>query len=144
MTNRRYLAIATLLGAAGVAFAGYLSFTRLRSGVCAFEEPCPLFLGAPACFTGLALFAAAFLSSLSALLLKVESSWPAVANVVIGAAGTAFAGRMALIELAGPAHYKLGLPTCAYGFIFFLGLLVLSLAVWVKAATHFGAPHPSA
>ena len=129
-----------------MAFSGYLSFTRLHSGVCAFEEPCPMFLGTPACFTGLALFAVAFIASLSALAMKLESSGPAIVNLVVGAAGAVFAGRMAMLDFAGHQHYKLGLPTCAYGFVFFLALFVLSLTVWVKHTpeVHHGTPDHSA
>jgi hypothetical protein len=144
MSIRRYLRIASLLGAAGVAFAGYLSYTRLASGVCAFDEPCPFFLGHPACHTGLALFAAAFFVSAGALALGAQSARPVAANAVIGGAGSLFAGWLAMGELAKRSDWTLGLPTCAYGFVFFLVLLVLSLSVWIKLEVHHGTPHHSA
>ena len=50
-----------------------------------------------------------------------------IANLIVGAAGSLFAAKMALEELATPANYRMGLPTCAYGFFFFLGLAVVSL-----------------
>jgi hypothetical protein len=140
MRTGTYLKVATGLSAAGTAFAGYLSLTRMTSGVCAFNEPCPFFLGYPACYTGFALFAIAFLVSLAALLAKTESLWPMTMNSVVGAAGILFAGRMTVEELAAPSGYRLGLPTCAYGLVFFLALLVSSVVALVSHARHDRAP----
>lgn len=56
MKPRTYSGWATGLSGAGAAFAGYLSSVKLLSGVCAFDEPCPFFLGYPAYYTGFALF----------------------------------------------------------------------------------------
>jgi uncharacterized membrane protein len=146
MSQRAYLRNATLLAAAGVAFSGYLSLTRLTRGICAFEEPCPFFLGHPACYTGFALFAGAFAISLLAWIRKTEESWPMFANTLLGIAGSVFAGMMSLEEVRHPVGYKLGLPTCAYGFVFFLVLLVYSLAAWVKhheETQHGSSHHPA-
>jgi hypothetical protein len=141
MSPRAYFRFATLLGAAGVVFSGYLSLTRMTRGVCAFDESCPFFLGYPACYTGFALFATAFLVSIVALVGKVDSAWPMVANVAVSAAGILFAGRMTITELAEHRAYRLGLPTCAYGFVFFVALLVLSLSAWVRRSRpHHLAP----
>ena len=60
----------TIVSGAGTAFVGYLSYERATSGLCAFSESCPLLLGQPACYVGFALFAAALLVSLSALLVQ--------------------------------------------------------------------------
>ena len=128
MKSNHYLGVATLISGAGTAFAGYLSYERAASGICAFAEPCPFFLGQPACYTGFALFATAFLVSLAALLYKVEAAWPKAVNFAVAAAGTAFAGWMTRDELAAHSGYRLGLPTCAYGLVFFIGLLVWTLA----------------
>jgi hypothetical protein len=134
MTSKRYLGVATILSGAGTAFAGYLSYTRATSGICAFSEPCPFFLGHPACYTGFALFATAFLVSLSALLYKVESAWPKVANLGIAVAGSAFASWLTRDEVVAHSGYRLGLPTCAYGLVFFVGLLVWTLAALTRDA----------
>jgi hypothetical protein len=132
MSARTYLWIATLLSGAGAAFAGYLSLTRAVRGVCAFDEPCPLFLGRPACYTGFALFALALVVSLIALGGRVRSVWPAVVNTGIASAGILFAGSLSLSELERHAGYRLGLPTCAYGLIFFFALLIASLGGWIS------------
>jgi hypothetical protein len=128
MSPRRYLGVATALGGAGALFAGYLSYTRASSGMCAFAEPCPFFLGQPACYTGFALFSAAFLVSLTALVRRVETVWPVVTNLAIALAGTVFAGWLTGDELAAHSGYRLGLPTCAYGLVFFFALLSWSIA----------------
>ncbi len=134
MSEQTYLRIATGLSAAGTAFAGYLSLTRMTSGVCAFDEPCPFFLGHPACYTGFVLFGVALAISTGALLSRATSAWPMIVNTLIGAAGTLFAARMTGRELSAFAGYKLGLPTCAYGFVFFVALLVVSLVAWMRRA----------
>lgn len=128
MSPKTNFKVATLLSGAGVAFAGYLSFIRMTSGLCAFDEPCPFFAGHPACYTGFALFAIALVVSLAALLAKLESTWPMVINSVVAFGGTLFAARLTLVETAGHSGYRLGLPTCAYGLVFFVALLVWSLA----------------
>ncbi len=141
MSAKRYLGVAALLSASGVAFAGYLSFTRMTSGVCAFEEPCPFFLGHPACYTGLALFATALVVSVAALASKVEAAWPLAANAAVAVAGTLFSGRLTIDELAAHSGYRLGLPTCAYGLVFFVVLLAWTIAAWVgRSHRHQLAP----
>jgi len=135
--TNHYLGVATLISGAGTAFAGYLSYQRATSGICAFAEPCPFFLGHPACYTGFALFATAFLVSLAAFLYKVEAAWPKAANLAVAAAGTALASWMTRDEMVAHAGYRLGLPTCAYGLVFFVGLMVWTLA---DSTSHEHAP----
>jgi hypothetical protein len=132
LTLKRYFVIATAIAAAGSLFSGYLSFERMTSGVCAFSEPCPFFLGQPACYTGFALFLGAFAVSFLGWLFQVESVRPAIFNCVLGALGVSFAGRLTAVELRAHESYRLGLPTCAWGFIFFFALLVIS--VWAVIA----------
>jgi len=145
MKTTTYLRWATLLSAAGTIFAGYLSSVRLRSGICAFAEPCPFFLGRPACYTGLALFSTLLAISAFALLRVRESRWPVVANAIVSTMGVLFAARLSvgdLWALAGGARYEMGLPTCAYGLVFFVALLALSVAAWLKRPQRPKAPQP--
>lgn len=128
MSTRKYLDWSIGVSVAGTAFSGYLSLTRLTSGICAFAEPCPFFLGHPACYTGFALFATALVVSVVARIMRRDSTWPALVNGVLGVAGMLFAGHLTIEELASHGEYRLGLPTCAYGFAFFAALVVLSLA----------------
>ena len=41
---------------AGFLFSGYLTFYKLISGICAFNESCPIVWGHPACWYGFALY----------------------------------------------------------------------------------------
>ena len=133
MKPTTYLRLSTALTGAGTAFSGYLSTIRVSSGVCAFAEPCPFFLGYPACYTGLLLFVTMFVVSALSLARRSQTIVPAVANAIVSALGVAFAGRMVAVELDSPVHqYKLGLPTCAYGLVFFVAVLIASLLAWLR------------
>jgi hypothetical protein len=128
ITPKRYLTVAAVLSGAGTAFAGYLSYERASSGICAFAESCPLILGQPACYTGLALFAAAFLISVTALAVKVDVVWPRAINVALAIGGTLLSSWLTRDELLSHNGYRLGLSTCAYGMLFFIALLIWSLS----------------
>jgi len=133
MTTRTYLVAATALAGGGAAFSGYLSAVKLWSGVCAFNEPCPMFLGQPACFTGFAIFATMLLLSAGALLARTTATWPVVANGLIAALGVVYAGTLTITEVvahAGVPVYGMGLPTCAYGLVFFAGAVALAVVAW--------------
>ena len=47
MTEKRYNMLNVLLTLSGVLFSGYMSSIRFFSDQCAFNEPCPYFLGYP-------------------------------------------------------------------------------------------------
>jgi hypothetical protein len=104
----------------------------MLSGVCAFEETCPFFLGYPACYTGFALFLSVLMSSGTALLVGATGRWPLVANCALSAAGCALAAKMTVAEVANPLawHSPMGMPTCAYGFVFFAAVLLLTIFAW--------------
>ena len=51
------------LGLAGILFSGYLSAIKFFSATCAFNEPCPYFLGYPACYFGFGMFLIIFASA---------------------------------------------------------------------------------
>lgn len=144
MTQRAYVVAATLLSAAGATFAGYLSITRMTSGVCAFAETCPFFLGEPACYTGFAIFSAALLVSLAAWVTRTGSLAPSIVNGVIGLAGVAFAGRLTLVELGAHTSYRLGLPTCAWGLVFFAALTIVSIVRIARGGTETMVKHTPA
>ena len=133
MSARTYWWCATLITAGGVVFSGYLSGVKLLNGVCAFDEPCPLFLGYPVCYTGLALFVSLFLVSATALTTRTTMRWPVGTTLGLSVLGVLFAGRLTLVEMVARGRlplYGMGLPTCAYGFLFFLAVLVLSTIAW--------------
>jgi hypothetical protein len=137
MRNNPYHFWALLLSAAGALFSGYLSAVKLFTTGCAFNEPCPYFIGYPACYFGFAMFLGLFLVSLTAYIRHSDSLWPAKANTAVAALGTLFAGYYTTTEIIswfrdGFATYGLGLSTCTYGFVFFVAVLMLS----VRALRH--------
>jgi hypothetical protein len=135
MTVRTYLKIATPLTLAGVVFSGYLSSVRFFSNSCAFDEPCPMFLGYSACYFGFVMFLSMFLISLSSLLRKSQSRRSIGANLMIAALGTLFAGYFAVDEIKiglsqGFSVYGLGLSTCVYGAVFFVAILGITVKAY--------------
>ena len=133
MTLKTYLKWSILLSLGGVLFSGYLSGVRLFSGICAFNEPCPYFLGYPACYFGFALFVTMFITSITASINKVRSLQPVKVIFAISLLGTLFAGYFVAQELLSAfargtfVFYGLGLPTCAYGLVFFIIIFSISL-----------------
>lgn len=121
-----------VLGLAGVLFSGYLSVVKLVTTTCALNEPCPYFLGYPACWYGFGIFLALFVS---AMLGGLRSTWLATSmrvQAVLSALGILFAGYLTIPELtplfSGTTSYALGLPTCAYGLIFYIAVFSLSVS----------------
>ena len=135
MRVSNYLKIAMLLTLAGTMFSGYLAGTKFFSGACAFREGCPVFLGFPACYFGFALFSTMFASTAYAWAYRVRTKWPVAVNTLVASLGVLFAGSFTAGELMTwftsgfRAFGRLGLSTCAYGLVFFVIILVLSLSV---------------
>ena len=134
MTLKVYLKWATLLTLGGVLFSGYMSGVRLFSGICAFNEPCPYFLGYPACYIGFALFVAMSITSITASINKVRSLQPVKVIFAISLLGILFAGYYVAQELLSAfargtfVFYGLGLPACVYGLVFFIIIFSISLS----------------
>lgn len=132
---KTYLKTAFALALGGTLFAGYLSAAKLFTGTCAFNEPCPYFLGYPTCWYGFAMFLTMTVASAAGLLGKLPAAKAARANAWVALAGTLFAGYYTASEviawLARPAavRYGLVLPTCAYGLVFYVIILALSVRV---------------
>ncbi|MFA6603398.1 MAG: hypothetical protein WCT10_00990 [Patescibacteria group bacterium] len=140
MNPNRYLKFALSITLAGTMFSGYLAGTRFFSGVCAFREGCPVFLGFPACYFGFALFSTMFVSTAYAWAFGVRAKWPVAVNTLIASLGVMFAGSFTVGEIATwftsgfRAFGRLGLSTCAYGLVFFIIILVVSLSVRFESA----------
>jgi hypothetical protein len=140
---KKYLKTVLALSLGGTLFAGYLSGIKLFSGQCAFNEPCPYFLGYPACWYGFAMFLAMFLTTTAALLGKLDAVKAKKANAAIAALGILFAGRYVVEEVANWFRYgfswsQLGLPTCVYGLVFYIAIFAVS----VRPAPAAEAPKP--
>lgn len=130
----KYVLLAVSL--AGVAFSGYQSAVKLFSQSCALNE-CPYFWGYPACYFGFGLFfvlaGLAVHAAVSQLLARAVV-WSAV---VVSALGILFAGWFTLRELPvlfarGFGAYVLGLPTCAWGLLMFMGAFTCAARLIVK------------
>jgi uncharacterized membrane protein len=131
MKQRTYDLVNVLLTLAGVLFSGYLSALRFLSSTCFADEPCPFFLGYPACYFGFGLFLALFITSVLAMVRKVPARLIHYALRTVSLGGTLFAGYFVVQEFlrdlaTGFAIGPLGLPTCAYGLVFFLPIFAFS------------------
>lgn len=131
MTTTVFYKTSFALSLAGTIFAGYLSLYRYFSGSCAFNEPCPTFLGYPSCWFGFGLFA--ILLATSAAGLADASARTRLIRPLLGTstAGVLFAGWFTAREVFGwlsgaGVRYALGAPTCAYGLVFFAAVAILS------------------
>lgn len=121
-----------VLGFAGLAFAGYMSASKIALGKCAFNETCPYFLGYPACFYGFAMYALITISAIVLISNATIARYALRAIIGVSLAGTIFSGYFALEELPaffklGFKAYMLGLPTCVLGFIFYILIFLVSL-----------------
>jgi hypothetical protein len=131
MRDVLYVRWVLALSFAGTLFAGYLSATKLLTDTCAFNEPCPYFIGYPSCWYGFAMFFAMLLVIIAAAARKVTIAKAVVWESWISFAGILFAGYFTVEELigflaGGVVRYTLILPTCAYGLIFYVAIFVLS------------------
>ena len=135
---RSYIKTTLILTIAGTLFSGYLSAVKLFEKTCPFNEPCPYFLGYPACFFGFAMFAGMLALTGLALILKTRKKWPLTANTIISGLGMLFAGYFVAGELynfitgAAMPRYTLLLPTCAYGLVFYIIIFIISLRSFKK------------
>lgn len=131
------------LSAAGLLFSGYLSAVKLFTNTCALGESCPLFLGLPACWYGFALYLVLFIASVAALSAVRKGEFRRArtgVTVVFDTAflGIIFAGSFVVGEIRVWLdtgiwiRYTLGLPSCAYGLIFYVAIAAISFVVWRK------------
>lgn len=133
MQTSKYNKIMFSLGLAGLLFSGYLSAIKFFTSTCAFSEPCPYFLGYPACFYGFGMFLIIFSSASLGLFRKIEAGAMTKINGIVSFLGILFAGRFTIPEIQKlisgvKTGYSLGLPTCAYGLVFYI--LIFSFSVW--------------
>lgn len=136
----KYNKLIFYLTIAGVLFAGYLTFVKILSGACAFNESCPYFLGFPACFYGFGMFIIMFILSLLVLIKKTTVKPVNLIKGIFGVsiAGIFFSGYLTIQELflfpcpEGFCEYALLLPTCAYGLIVYVAIFVISFMILRK------------
>jgi uncharacterized membrane protein len=133
MNQVGYMKWALGLTLAGTLFSGYLSGVKFFSETCALSEPCPYFLGQPACYFGFAMFTTMLVITLLGYTKITTYNITVKTNLIISLLGILFAGYYVAIELMGWIEagkivlYTLGLPTCAYGLIFYIAIFILSI-----------------
>lgn len=129
MTGYHYKLFVACLAILGVLFSGYLSAVKLFSQTCALREPCPYFLGYPACWYGFGMFLTLLIVTI--INLKRTTRGLILTQTIVAGLGTLFATYFTIPEieklLAGNNWYTLGLPTCAYGLIFYVIILYISI-----------------
>ncbi len=138
MSNAKYIYTLFGLSLLGSLFSGYLSAVKLFTDTCAFGEGCPRFLGYPACYFGFALFFILLVSVVLTVFQKISHTTCAKIMSLVSLLGVVFAGRFVLEEVVrtmdkGFVVTMLGLPTCAYGLVFYI--LVLITALKLKSRT---------
>ncbi|HVP00097.1 MAG TPA: hypothetical protein VMT15_18630 [Bryobacteraceae bacterium] len=131
MRAKNYNILNLLLTLAGVLFSGYMSSVKFFTTNCAFDEPCPLFLGYPACYYGFGLFLTMFLAAIFTFAGKLSAGAGRNVLRIVSLAGILFAGYFVVQEIiryraGGTAGGALVLPTCAYGLIFFTLIFAVS------------------
>ncbi len=125
-----------VLMSAGLIFSGYLSATKLVSGSCAFNEPCPYFLGYPACWYGFVFYLAMLAVTLFAWFRRIRLATALRTDAIISFVGIIFAGSFVVGELSRSAVIGvLGLSTCTYGLIFYVAIFAVALMALGKART---------
>lgn len=134
MTIFQYYRTNLLLAFGGVLLAGYMTVTRMISNECAFGESCPMFFGIPACLPGLVMFAIILLIVFVGHAHHKQNRQPRVAIGFLSMLGVVFSAYYTIIEIpmisagAAAGGYQLGLPTCLYGLLIFIGIFVTTLA----------------
>ncbi len=132
MTNNNSKYIIYSLTLAGTLFSGFLSGVKLFTDNCALGEACPLFLGYPACYFGFALFLTLFTLSNFLVFRKTKQAETSKTLAIVSTIGVIFSGYYVVQEfiwfsINGFQWSQLGLPTCAYGLIFYVLVFVFIL-----------------
>ena len=132
MTSNIYAKTMFWLGLAGVLFSGYLSSVKFFTSTCALSEPCPYFLGYPACYFGFGMFLIIFISALVGLFNPLARITVAKVETFMSGLGILFAGYFTIPEIGkllsgANTGYSLGLSTCAYGLIFYIIIFIVSV-----------------
>jgi uncharacterized membrane protein len=128
MNTKNNLLTALFLSIAGVLFAGYLTVTKLITGTCSFGESCPFLWNHPVCIYGLIIFFTVMISIISLLITpsdRLARRYLLYSSIL----GVLFSAYYSYQEVFNPicgnaCIYKLGLPTCIYGFIVFVAVFI--------------------
>ena len=130
MTPRSYTYTLYTLTFLGFLFSGYLSAVKFITTSCFLNEPCPYFLGYPACWFGFGFFTLLLISALVGGMKSELLRTSAKVQAVVSLLGTVFATYFTVPEIIhlinGEKTFALGLPTCAYGLVFFISIFSIA------------------
>ena len=131
MKSATYIKTMFFLGLAGLLFSGYMSAIKLFTATCAFNSPCPYFLGYPACFYGFGMFLVIFVSAILGYFKKIYKKTNTWIILIVSGLGIIFSGYFTIPEIKKLLiHLNTGapfnLPTCAFGLIFYILIFILS------------------
>ncbi len=129
--------ITFISGVAGMLFAGYMSMVKLLSDTCAFDRPCPYFMGLPACYYGFAMFFSIVLFLILDKWKVIEEKTAEITVLLVSMLGILFSGYFTLQELPtlfskGFGAYFFGLPTCTLGLIIYIAIFIPALMVFTQ------------
>lgn len=117
----------------GLLFSGYLTLGQLLTGTCPVGGGCPFLFGYPVCTYGFIMFTILFLSS---LILHFKKDNNDIFNksilLIVSIVGVLFSLYYSIQELffikcPGGCHWPLLLPTCIYGLIMYLIILLVAM-----------------
>ena len=132
MKTSTYIKTMFFLSLAGFLFSGYLSAIKLFEHTCAFNSPCPYFLGYPSCWYGFSMFTIILIASISNWYKSEYLNRATKVISIVSGLGILFSGYFTIPEIEKFMTYlntgaKLNLPTCAFGLIFYIIIFSLSL-----------------
>jgi hypothetical protein len=115
----------------GLIFSGYLSAVKFFTDTCALNEPCPYFLGYPACWYGFGMYLIMFIAVGFSILSGRARAFALATEIIVSGIGVVFSGSFVIRELLQKSITgSLGLSTCAYGFIFYL--IIFSISTFIQ------------
>lgn len=128
MKSQTYVKTMFFLGLAGVLFSGYLSAVKLFSHACAWNSPCPYFLGYPACWYGFAMFLIIFIAAMRGWCKSTCRKISTRVILTVSGLGILFSGYFTIPEIKKMfSPVTQSLPLCSFGLIFYLLIFILSI-----------------
>lgn len=123
-----------IISLCGVLFAGYLAGVKVFNKECALDTSCSYFLGLPTCIYGFVMFTILLIGASILLFSKKTSCHVGILKMIfiVAMVGSLFSLYFAAVEIMGGVTSALILPTCAYGLIAYLIVLIVSGHVLLK------------
>ena len=126
------VAIAFIFSLIGTLFSGYLTVAKFFTDSCVLSEGCLYIFGYPTCLYGFIIFLVLLVSSIM-MMLGTKSGAPRRLLFYVSIIGVLFSLYSIVQEMflreAPASGYTLLLPSCAYGFVMYLIVLVCSYKI---------------